>query len=144
MTKPKTKDELELIELEDTLSHSQFKVPLRKDLEAMSDIRLAREELNGRGKVAETIFKNEWRRRDALTQHKLNEIIIEKQHQLNLEISRIQNKTVWKSAILAAVCTIVGAILGAMLVNTATNNESTSLSLHQQKQSKGIQEPTQQ
>jgi hypothetical protein len=64
MTQPKSKDEIELTELEDTLSYSQFSLPLKKDIEAMSDIRLAREELKIKGKVAEAIFRNEWRRRE--------------------------------------------------------------------------------
>jgi len=131
---------------EEGFSRGLYGIPFQYELEAMTDIELAEKELKIRSKVAETIIKNEWRRRDKIEQHKLNEVIINKQHQLNLEITKIQNNTVWRSSILAALCTIVGAMLGIIFSSSnqnTTNPEPSSKPAVLQSQYIGIKESTQ-
>lgn len=59
--------------------------------------------------------KIELKNRELLEQHEFNEKILARQHGLNLEIAKIQNKNARKNAYITAVSGFLGVIVGAML-----------------------------
>jgi hypothetical protein len=93
------------------------RIPPKEKREAMSDIELA--ELHASFSSDNSgliIVQNEWRRREKIEQHKLNQEIISLQHELNLQIVAKQRKVAYISAIFGAAFIIFGAIVGAVLV----------------------------
>lgn len=63
-------------------------------------------------------------------QHELNETILSKQHQLNLAITKIQTKTVWRATFFGAICAILGALAGAYLTVALSQHPSVNLLQH--------------
>lgn len=109
MTQPKSKEK---IESEDAFSRGLFGIPFQHKLESMTDIELATEELHIKGKVAETIIKNEWRRRDKLEQHKLNK-----------ELLKIQRNINYSVAFIGVIATLSGAIGGSYIKQNLSEKE---------------------
>ncbi|HNR14450.1 MAG TPA: hypothetical protein PKM59_14180 [Thermodesulfobacteriota bacterium] len=75
--------------------------------------------------------KIELKKREMQRQHELNETILLKQHRLNLEITKIQTKTLWRATIFGAICAILGGLAGVYLTVTLSQHPSENLLQHQ-------------
>ncbi len=91
-------------------------IPQKSIFESMSDCELA--ELHASllsDKVGPIIIQNEWRRRERIVQHELNQEIIRIQHEMNLKIFKKQSSLVKISIVTGFVGVILGAILASWL-----------------------------
>ena len=92
-------------------------IPPWRELEAMSDIDLARLHASfSSEKPGIIVVQNEWRRREKNEQHKLN-----------LELSKKQEIFSYKIAIIGVLAAIIGAICGALLQPSLKEREVVDL-----------------
>lgn len=92
-------------EQQDFRSRSYYDIPSKDEIEGMSDIELAKLQLEySTDNPGSIIIQNEWRRREKAEQHELNKDLV-----------KTQNRTAIIASIFGIVGTIVGAILTAIL-----------------------------